>query len=225
MNKRGQATVFIIIGIIIVIGVVLGLYFFGAFSTQTAVVITERTAIDDEKDIIKDCLTELTENGITILNAQAGTTNPTYNSQQVAYLDSKFSKETYQTELKNQIKNNIDICEEESNDYTINYGDFEIELTIEDDIQAEADWEVTFSNEEAEYKESNFNFESSINLNPLINTVDEINQAFTEDGVCLTCIVDAAAENNVEVQMDYDEDSVIFILTDLNMNFMFAKKI
>jgi hypothetical protein len=218
--KRGQATIFIIVGLVIAIIVVLSLFFFGTFTPAQE--ITQRTQIDEEKDIITDCLISLTEEGITLLNSQAGSLDPTYldyNDQQIPYLTT-FTKDYYINNLEMYITEHISLCELESS-YETTYTDFQIEIELNEEVEATTTWSVTFKDEESEYIEQDFDFRLNKNLNPLLDSVVGINQAI-RDSICITCIADIGEENEIEILMDYYEENVLFILDD---SFLFAKQL
>ena len=70
MNKRGQATVFIIIGIIVVLAVVLGLVFSGnLFSSEELVYPAE---VQDVRDYIQECVDNAAKNAVISVGYSGG---------------------------------------------------------------------------------------------------------------------------------------------------------
>jgi hypothetical protein len=146
MEKRGQATIFIILGIVLVVAVIL---FF--VLTKTEIIpplLTPSDAASQIRDVdehVTDCLQEVGIEYVNILGAQGGYLNPgpdtfrMYNDSQVSYLcwnqeglptctNRLLTVSRMEEDLTDAISQGLQTC--------INVYD------VSQDIQAEEDWEL-----------------------------------------------------------------------------------
>ena len=145
MGKRGQITIFIIIGIVIVAAAVI-IYLFWP-RIKTAFVQTS-----DPQTFIQDCLTPEMKKNVELISKQGGSLNPVsyvmYQNDKVDYLcytsedyltcymQKPLLKQNIEEEIKNSIKSKVDSCfQEMENDFqskgmivVVNKKDFNVEL-------------------------------------------------------------------------------------------------
>ena len=87
MNKRGQVTVFVIVGIVIVITIALIFYFLGdniKRQTDTEVVL-EESSLDPMIKLVEDCVGDEVLKGVELIGLQGGYFNPPKYSQEGDY--------------------------------------------------------------------------------------------------------------------------------------------
>ena len=147
MNKRGQATLFIILGIVLVVLVVL--YFVGVQQKIIPPILGGSSANEEMNDVenhIKGCLEEVGNDYVTILGLQGGYLSPDegtyrlYDDSKISYLcwnqvDTKtctnrmLTEESMETELKQAMESALNTC--------VNVYDYSSDATIAED------WDLT----------------------------------------------------------------------------------
>ena len=78
MNKRGQVTVYVIVGIVIVVSIFLIFYFLGdriQKQTETEVVFDE-SSLEPLQDYVGDCITQITDEALDKIGKQGGDISP-----------------------------------------------------------------------------------------------------------------------------------------------------
>tara|TARA_Y100000310_G_scaffold290392_1_gene317535 strand:- start:5877 stop:6644 length:768 start_codon:yes stop_codon:yes gene_type:complete len=146
MKKRGQATLFIILGIVLV--VVVGLYFVGVSTNIIPPLLTTSDAVSEMAEIedhIEECLADVGGNYVTILGLQGGYISPAedtyrlYNDSSVSYhcwnregvapcTNRLVTLSHMEEELQDAIDSALDTC--------VNVYDYS------KDVEADSDWEL-----------------------------------------------------------------------------------
>lgn len=181
MNKRGQLSIFLVLGIVIIIAIFVGIYFRGAFvkSVEEAK-LAEREALTlEEKAVAKlvdDCLQRTLENGVLKVVRNGGYYPAAEGAIEYLgfevplYLDN--GKENipdvsdYERSLENYVDENLEGC----------ISDVEVlerpksEVSIGKNVKAE----VVMLVKVKESRLKNFLGEVNVDLNPPINNVNEL---------------------------------------------------
>ena len=179
MNKRGQVTVFVIIGIILIILILLFLFLRNKVSLGSISQQNIEDQLPQIKKHIEDCLVEIGEPRLRQIGLQGGViTTPEdtyrlYNSNKVSYLCYNIKDQPYcrskvlrlkdiETEVDNIIQKDLqtrclNINAFQKRGYELTQGQLGIKTSINDDsILIEADLPIVIRRGEAVVKESKF---------------------------------------------------------------------
>jgi len=226
-QKRAQVTIFVIIAIVIVAGIVLFFTFsdrlnFGVGRSSSEVV-----------NYVEDCIEETTTNGIYLLGLQGGyyiVPEPKksfgpfyipvyYKNPNSLLLD----KNIFEKELGNYLKENLKSCEEdikeiESRGYSINFGEVKnVKINFyEKQIKVSVEWPITVSKEERTEQFKKFESETNFDFLGKYNLIqDFMNEQEAKPGeILLTRIAEIGAENDfvVEGQILEENNDVMYSL-------------
>ncbi|MEM4245159.1 MAG: hypothetical protein QXR60_03070 [Candidatus Nanoarchaeia archaeon] len=153
--KRGQLTLFMIIGIVLVVLIALVVVFREQITEKTETVITPTLSMNKEaRQVQQDmttCIKELAETAVVVMSLQGGYielenvphTNTTskinyllYSGTAYAYYKGKNTvptKEVMEKEIVNFIKDNSIICKKTYEDMEVTYGSIEPTVRIDKD--------------------------------------------------------------------------------------------
>ncbi len=222
MLKRGQISVFVIIGIVIAAIIVTSFYLSQKSSeanrkSELAEISQLPLELQQEKEKIEDCLSEVVQeatitigvNGGYIINEPEKTVN--YLGNNVAYLES-VSKERIESELENYVRNNFGRCKNNAEVDDAN-------AVIEDDrIIMEAEMPVTLEIESSSAKISFFKSETDIGLGRMLNIIENLRN----DINCVTCLMDETEKNEMKATINILDNAKIIVIEDVNYAFGFA---
>ena len=209
MNKRGQIGFFVIAAIVVVIIVMAVLVDWnsGIFDFQ------DNTISEPVKTVIEYCLEENTKSAIFENGQEGGYFLPAkYNSElgiPYYYIEGNNimpSKTKLEGEVEIYIDTVLDIClddfEQFKNDsYVIKIGNISSNVAFEEEVirvKLDMPTEITKDGKTLMLKEFEVLLPSEI-INPSYDLAVKIVEGLSEDGICLTCFAEAAAENNIFV--------------------------
>jgi len=222
MQKRGQITIFVIIGIVIIAAVSLLLYLSSKaneaklgteFSDTTQLPIE----IQQQKENIESCLEDkikeaariIGNSGGYILNKPTKTIN--YNEEEIAYIDS-ISKENIQNEIQESIKENFGQCKDNSD-----VDNVEIEI-LEEKIKVNAEMPINLESGDSSVKVSFFTAEHNVKLGSMLTIIEN-----SKDNLdCMTCLIDEAENNKMKITINILDNAKIMEINDENYMFNFA---
>jgi len=190
MNKKGQVTVFIIIGILILVGVSILIFFNGENEIMDDPSLNNFDR-DSVNKFVQLCIDSTTLEGIKFISLRGGffqVPRPSINLFNVFevpfyyFFDQKrdFSESIFSNQLSLYIEDNLNNCLKnfsvlKSQGYLIELGNLQSECSInEKDLTINLDYPLIISNEDHIEKFENFQSKLSINLNPLFSTVEKI---------------------------------------------------
>jgi len=146
MEKRGQMTIFIILGIILII--IVAVYFVGVKTEIIPPLLTTSNAdseMSDIEDHVEDCLEEIGTQYVRIIGEQGGYLNPgvdtyrMYNDTKVSYLcwnQQDISLCTNRLLTLNKMEEDLEFAISQALQTCINVYDYS------DDVKAQNDWEL-----------------------------------------------------------------------------------
>lgn len=254
MNNKSQITIFILIGLVILLSAIFLLYL------KSNVGEKERAQIDKNikapfelqpiKAFVDDCLKEVAENGLILIGKQGGYYNLPKNSVKnhlfkTAYYYNKIklmpSLTTIENEISSYINEGLDLCINnftifEKLGYDISQKRINAKTTIsKEGVFISVNLPLEIKKNEVSQKIENFNLNVPyVHLKTIHNISEEMVNEFMEDeaGVCLSCLYELSRKNNIYANMlDYLNNTLIFTLKDYNIslkdkpyNFTFAIK-
>jgi len=184
MNKRGQVTIFIIVGIVIVISVFLIFYFLGDTLKRqsTPEVVLEESSLEPITNLIEECVSNEIVKGVELVGLQGGYNNPPVYFQigdyKLSYDCDKDESGIYinrlptlnriSSEIEEYTSDNMNLIEEcidnfktyKDQGYKINDGDMNINVEISDSILVDVNYPVEVNR--GDFTSSFNNFEFSI---------------------------------------------------------------
>ena len=177
MNKRGQVTIFILLGLLII--AIIGLvYFLRQPNINITNIITTRTV--SLKDNVNDCLKKTSNEGLTLIGKQGGDISPNFylnycnkeTCDQVAYLCyvdgynsctnlRPFLDEHIKDELKQYVEKNIKSCINLDNwrniGYEVNEDDVNVNVEIgERNVLVLMDYDISIIKDQVTQSENKF---------------------------------------------------------------------
>ncbi len=223
-NKRGQITLFIIIGILIVVGGIVYFVLRDSIGLKNSNLNT-----DQVNTFVINCIKETGEETIFELGKSGGyfiAPNPNVYPNIPVYYDKTENNFITVKEIEEEIsllmEQKLFFCTKNF----VNFPNFEItqrEINIDTSIDAEkiyfdVDYPIIVkkSNETTQLK--NFEVEIPSNFGKVYSAVKEfMMEQMGQNQICLTCLLEISIINDLNVRMsDYDNETTIFIFEDKN---------
>ncbi len=220
--KKGQLTIFIIIGIILIASIALYFVFRGGIVQEYSIVDT-----GDVKSFVDDCIEEVGSDVIKQVSEGGGyyfsSDKSTYSGLAIYYSAGESyvpTKEEIEDEISNFVKENLFFC-------TRNFVDFpELEISQEDidvsvffneeSVNFEVDYPLRINKGDSSDLLRDFEKTIPVRLGTLYDVSREIVQSSREE-ICLSCILDLSLEKNLYVDMnDLNDSEVMFVVRDEN---------
>ncbi len=229
-RKRSQLTIFIII--VVLIGAGAAGYFLVKGSLQIpGKPISPETA--QIKNFVQECLDDSLENAVFRVGENGGYYFPPKISTPILevpyYIKNKKnlmpSRGDIEKEISKYAARELVLCFgnfESSSEYEITKGEITAKTTIEsENVLIEVNYPLTIIKEDKKSKLENFNSEIPVRLGIVYDAaaefVGEELAATGTEGTCLSCLLEAAAKNDLYVSsFPYDNKTTIFIITDFN---------
>lgn len=242
MMKRGQATVFIILGAIVLALIVL-LYSFRENIVEEAskIEITRTIAMGEEaREVQADmegCVKGVAELGLVVMGLQGGyatmgqKTRHTNTGTRVDYVPYEGTaylyfqgqklvptKESMEKQIINFTITNMAICEKQYTDIDVTYGKMNgIAKVYDEKVSFEFDTDVKVRKGERESKIKTIDFQIPVRLGLIQKAASSIvsEQIKTsKTSVCMSCITRIASENDLEIGIDRVGEDIIYTITD-----------
>ena len=226
-QKRGQVTIFVIIAILIVAGILLFFYVQNKTSSLTPSIPKDIQPINN---FVQDCLRETGENALIRIGEQGGYF---LMPEEVPFVDGRIpyyvyedrnlmpQKEKIETQINGFIKQELSYC-------ILNFKDFKSQQNITHNlknvkteinngnvvISIEYPLTITKGDSASSFKDFHVIIPININKEIMVSKTITENIISEKDGFCLSCIYDIAKDYNVQLDLlDYG-DSTIFSITD-----------
>ena len=227
-SRKGQITIFVIVAILIVAGIVLFFYVKEKSSSLTPSIPQE---IQPVYNSVQSCLKKTAENALTSIGEQGGyifisEDIPSIKGQIPYYLIGK--KRIVPTEEEIGL-NLAKFVEEELEFCTLNFKELQPQYNISgklnkasasisnNNVKFSLNYPLTITYKGSSYQLNDFNIEIPIKLKTIINVSQEIISPpmRNNDTLCLTCIYQLAKEDNISIQIyNYENSSTIFNFLD-----------
>lgn len=239
--KRGQVTVFVIVGIVLAIAIIL-MFTFRERIIQgvNEVGITGTLAMSSEaKQVQSDmtgCIKSLAETGVALMALQGGYTDlgnipHTDTRSRISYLpytgtaymyyqgkNTVPTKETMEKQLAYFITENSMACQKQYPGLEVSYGNMSTSIKInEDNIQIKTNSIVKVKKEQKESSFNSLNTEVAVRLGKVrdvLNQIAEEQIKTSKSEICTSCITRIAAQNNMEINIDRIGEDIFYLVTD-----------
>ncbi len=242
MMKRGQVTVFIILGIVILVAIAL------VYSLRNLVGIGIEPQrflslrLEPLRDDVNRCIDKEARDALYLIGKQGGTLDPIkykfYNGNNVNYLcynivgDERCSNHIVLVtdmvkELNNYLQSKLSDCINikgisKKLFYNINVGKLSVDTRIlANDVLVKVNLPITLSKGESTLSISDFSKTVNIPLGSLYDTVYDIVDSETSTGEFLQLPYMLAKRGSVEVNVDKPYPDKIYILNKKNDNYIF----
>ena len=236
MLKKGQVTIFIILGIVIIAGILIFFLFRGNInSTQ----IPENA--QEIYNFVEQCIYDSAQESILIISQNGGyinspksstqTGNPYYNKLNIP------EKQTIESEISTLTSELIQICILEL-DYFAEYKIIPSTPTIyttinSEEIEINTKFPISIKKQDETFLIENFNTIIPARLGTIYNSITSILENQTPENTCLTCILQQAEQNNLNISLyDYDDNTILFsikdhtaIINNQTLEFLFVVKV
>ncbi|MFH1455424.1 MAG: hypothetical protein ABIF40_00560 [archaeon] len=232
MEKRGQATLLIILGLVLLILIVLVVFLRSdilSFAEEVGIIESQAAGeMQDEVEIyVSLCLDQTAENALAFVSNYGGyydlpsTADPTFLMPFYFYEgDSQIiTKEELETEISKYLDNELYFCLQnfidlENQGYGITTGVSETSVLItEDDIVFDVYFPILIIKDSVEISVTEFSFSMPSNLNTIYNVAEQLIQTQEEDSsmMCLSCMLDLAVQNDLRIEISYIDDRTYMI--------------
>ena len=199
VHKKGQATLLVVLGILVLVMVILFFMFSSDNFSLTTIGSSEQQ--NEELENLKVCLASYGQEGLRLLEAQSG-----HIDEGSFYL---VTKESMELELAGYVKERMERNCLNPNKYSIEKGELEIEAEINDgEISMVAEWPLQFTSiedTELKFNLKNFGVDINTDLYDLFETASLISE-----GVSYNTFY--ANENEVNITYIQKEDYYVAIL-------------
>ncbi len=227
--KRGQATLFVILGILIFAIIAVSYSYKEEISSKASEFGILKAAslppqFQEQQDQIETCLSEMLSDAVAAVSIRGGFIEPSSaldaNGLLIRYYYDKGenkapTKETVAKEIAKVFNLDAVLCPT-----VIELAEAkraESEVTLEEDkVSAKVTIPVTLKIGEATETIKVFEASSKLGLSKLISAADQMAQTTNADGICINCINDIAEQNDLEAEIEPFGDSAIITIIDAN---------
>jgi len=232
MNKKSQATILIILGIIIVVivGVIFSLKYYTIQNNEKNYL----ALLEEIKYVefnVKNCIKDVSEDSLIIIGSSGGYyehINNVRNYEGVAYFyeEGEYyvnNKNIIEKEISNYIEKNLRECTTPlfiNQGFKIKDNQPKINTKIQDNsVIINANYKIKITKGEVSYELKEFGDSINVRLGNIENYYNEIlnNEINFINGLCLNCINDLSVKYNLYLETtNYEEDTILFTIIDLN---------
>ena len=237
MEKRGQVTTFIILGVVLII-ILAGVFFLinslisEKFKLQREKIILIPPQLKPVADFIDSCIKSTSLDGIDLISLQGGYIKPLnslfYVNTEVPYyiLDRKNimpSKHFIENELAKDVNENLDFCLQDYKKFNeegliIEDKDFITEIKIQkDEVLVNLNYPITISKGNITVTLNEFTNKVDSRLDKIYDISKEVVDVHLENpnNLCLSCINKLSVENDVLIDVNkYNDETFVFTITD-----------
>ena len=215
MNRKGQLTIFIILALVILGGVVL------FFSLQKGLIQQPfNPDADRVKNSVQNCIEKEGFDAIYQIGQNGGYSskaNPSTDSGIPYYFYNNRnympSKEKIETEISNALDIRLDSCKNLSRTFTdlnVTFGNPSSQASVQDEkVILNANYPVRVAKGEDVSLIKSFKVEVPVRLGFVYNSISKFIQISNGNGLCLSCINDISQKDNLNVEI-----TIIFAFRD-----------
>lgn len=234
--RKGQITIFVILGLVLGTLVILSFMFREGVVEQASKIgiIKELTMSEEAKKVqsdMKECMENEAYDSLIKLGLQGGYTDlgrlqytqlpeaMDLDYEGTAYLYYKGQKNVpslkqMQNELEKDLITRSANCKKEYKEFSVSYGRAIPKVEIkENKISFNINWVVEVQKEESKSTLKYVNFEVPLRLERIRNVVNKIMEEQSEE-ICLSCITQAGFENDMKIGMEKIDEDIFYLITD-----------
>lgn len=242
MKKRAQVTLFIILGIVLLVAIV----FFIFVRTKVITPAIPKIIMPRVEEYVDNCIKEAGQQGLNLVGKQGGDVNPGlytwYKRDKVTYLcyTENYTacvnrrpglKYHVEREISSFVKSQLTSCMNnapfERQGYAISQGEINVETIIGDyNTRVDVDFPITIQKGDFVFKKDKFSAVFDVPLGELVETASKIvNEEISNPlGVVFWDLYIAKSRGRIEIEKDTIEKAEIYILKtrDNTYTFKFA---
>jgi hypothetical protein len=243
--KRGQVTLFVVLGIVIVAVVGLAIYYSDSISDAIrAAEVQETSAVSQEakavQSFVKGCLKKTAENSLLTVGSKGGknvvSSGFTKDGFNTNYLfkdgvKSFYKKDDMGVEFSRYVDSNIAKCTLGFKGYkgvTASSPKTSVKIS-EDSVTFTTKWAVSVKGGSAEETLKVFKERLEVNVNGIYSITSSILDSLSSKSLCVSCISKDGAKEDIDATIDVYDKDMVFTLddteSDLNgtsLKFIFA---
>jgi hypothetical protein len=169
--KRGQASAFIIMGLIILVIIVL--FFLNSFNINPSDELTEIKNIDQAQEAIENCIEETTEEAFYTQGLQGGVFKLTNYSPTFTTVYNLLTIEEIESNIEEYLNTNILDCSHllKDTEFTIQEANIQTTASFQKEVEIEVSWPVIIINEEKQQMVSEIQTTFDLDFTSLYNTI------------------------------------------------------
>jgi len=222
--KKGQLTIFIIVAIII-IGIAITLFL--VLRNERGTDNPAYSESDSIAGFVQECLEITSKQAIYFIGLHGGYFIPPEESTNFGvpyyYYDYRMevpSENEIESEISMFIEESLPLCTnnfEAFSDFDIEEGEINVDITIQDNsVIINTIYPIRISKGEESTLLNEFNTEISVRLKELYNASKFIlnYQLYNHGEVCLNCLFDFSKENNIQINMQSNDTTVVYEIVD-----------
>lgn len=227
ISKKSQATVLIILAIVIVVSI--ALTYFSFYNKNSSIKSSDSSA-DKIYSFTESCLRETAIESLFYIGRTGGYTILPIESQdnEVAYYlynnqNLMPKKEKIETEISSYVDTMFYFClNDYSNfkDYNITFNEIKTKTSIESNkVVFNINFPISIKKGSHSYDYNNFFVELPIRLGIIYSSASQLmdKQMQNKEAICISCIHEIAENNSLDIQMsESSNNSIIFIIRDPN---------
>lgn len=247
MNKRGQVTSFIILGIVLVVIAFVVFYFFGdVLIKQKKEVVFDESELEPLKNYIDECIKINGDEGLNLIGKQGGDINlglyKMYHNEMINYLcyteeykpcynRKPFLEKHIESELNiymlEKLRNCIDLDLIRSEGYIVEDSELIVDTNIGDEVVIiNVNYPITISKGNDVIGEERFSETFNIPLGKLINVAEDIIDYESDPNLTPVMEFDVLSYmmrymGDVEIRVDNVQNSRIYFINEKGDNFIF----
>jgi len=232
MEKRGQATLFIILGLVLLILIVLVVFLRSdilSFAEDVGIIEAQASGEmqDEVETYVSLCLDQTAEEALNFVSSSGGyydlplTADPLFLMPFYFYEGNNqiITKEQLEEEISKYLDNELYFClqnfidlENQGYDITTSVPETSVLIT-EDDIVLDVYFPILITKNGVETSVTEFTLSMPSNLNTIYNVAEELILTQEEDSstMCLSCMLDLAVQNELRVEIGYIDDQTYMI--------------
>jgi len=224
LSKKAQVTIFIIIGVILIIAIILAMILKTTPDDKEILVPENFQSINN---FIENCIQETSDNSVYQIGYEGGASFNMENPSPVSFIyfykgrDYVPTKEEIQDEISKEIKKTFYRCAkgfEDFPDFQVDEGIMDVQTQIKDDkILVNVNYPLTITKDEKTILIENFEAEVLVRLDTIHKVILEVNkeQLRNPEAICINCINELAEQNDLYIEIyDYDEETILFMIRD-----------
>jgi len=226
-EKKAQITIFIIIAILIVVGII---GFFMIKNKTSSLTPSIPTEIQPVYNYVQDCLKETGENALVRIGEQGGYflifDEPAIESRIPYYLqgeqESILTQQEIEQNLAGFVREELSFCilnfKDFKEDYKISHELSKTEAKIlNNEVKFSLDYPITITKDETKYQIKDFSINLPIRLDKIYQVSEKIvqEQKLHPESICLSCLYNLGESYSVHIDMlDYGNSTIFTIIDD-----------
>lgn len=224
MKKRAQVTVFVILGILVV---VLGIILFLIINPNSSKNSSQFPV--EIQNYIEDCFKKSSKETIVLVSQGGGYLDVQNFSNSLGVTYYYFNRTNYfpsleriEKEISQGVEKSVLNCAKEGNfsKENLDFGEPNVSTQIkENSVKLEMDFPISYSDDDEEVLIDSFSEEVEVRLGLIYEVVEELlSNEIEEKGICLSCIYRLSLENNLKIDLlDAESLTTIFSVKDYEL--------